>query len=142
MARRQSLAGLIKELANQQRIGFQPGRASNAVPVKLRLNIGEYLGVDDRCVVAWPGLPAMIDLPEVMAIAQDMGERPAGQIPTANRPTRRRRRKQALRPLIDGSLSGPWIRRSSDSAAPGDIWRGRPDRCASARGRNRACAIP
>src|SRR5208283_3030187 len=35
-------------------------------------------------MLAGPGLPAMIDLPEVVAIAQDMGERPGGQMNAAN----------------------------------------------------------
>ena len=88
VARRQSFASFIEELAQQQRVGFEPGGARDALPVELRLNFGECLDVDDRRMLAGPGLATVIDLAEIMTIAQEMGKRTVGQVYAADNSAR------------------------------------------------------
>src|SRR6185437_16716385 len=72
---RQSLASLIKELATEKRCGLQPGDASDTLLLKARLNFLERPGIDDGRMLPWPGSSVVVDLAEIVPVAQNVGER-------------------------------------------------------------------
>src|SRR6185437_837581 len=88
---RQSLASFIKELATEKRCGLQPGDASDTLLLKAPLNFLERLGIDDGRMLPRPGSPVVVDLAEIMPVAQDVGERAIGQMNAANRLAGRQR---------------------------------------------------
>src|SRR6185437_17092304 len=81
---RQPLASLVEELATEKRCRLQPGGASEALLLKAPLNFLESLGIDDGRMLPRPGSPVVVDLAELVAVAQDVGERAIGQMHAAN----------------------------------------------------------
>src|SRR6185312_9877402 len=81
---RQSLASFIEELATEKGSGLQPGGASDALLFKARPNFLERLGIDDGRMLPRPGSPVVVDLAEIVPVAQDVGERAIGQMHAAN----------------------------------------------------------
>jgi hypothetical protein len=59
--------------------------------LKAPLNFLERLGIDDGRMLPRPGSPVVVDLAEIMPVAQDVGERAIGQMNAANRLAGRQR---------------------------------------------------
>src|SRR5579863_2177090 len=82
---RQSLASFVEELATEKGSGLQPGGASDALLFKARPNCLEGLGIDKGWMLPRPGSPVVVDLAEIVPVAQNVGERAIGQMNAANR---------------------------------------------------------
>ena len=80
IGQRHPLARSIEEFARQQRVRLRPvGEPETALPDELLLRRLEDLPVDDRGMLARPGPPLVVDLADVMAIAQDVRNRAVGE---------------------------------------------------------------
>src|SRR6516225_6611745 len=86
MARSHPVATVVIDATDQQRFGFGPcDRVGVALLVELGLHRVKEITIENRRLLAWEDLALEDDLADIEPIAQEVGERAAGERDPANR---------------------------------------------------------